>query len=71
MNNVYKSYTDEEWLDLGKADAWAGRTKQSPEHNSLAASMYDLGYSEGQVKRSPTNRGHGSKSTPNQQLDRN
>jgi hypothetical protein len=44
---------DEDWFNLGKADAWAGRAKQPPEQSSLAASMYDLGYSEGKIKRSP------------------
>jgi hypothetical protein len=54
MNNLGESdMTDEEWLNQGKADAWAGRPKQPPSHDSLAASMYDLGYSEGQIKRSP------------------
>jgi hypothetical protein len=54
VNNLCESYiTDEEWLNQGKADAWAGQPKQPPSHNSLAASMYDLGYSEGQIKHSP------------------
>jgi hypothetical protein len=54
VNNLDESdMTDEEWLNQGKADAWDGQSKQSPSHNSLAASMYDLGYSEGQIKRSP------------------
>lgn len=54
MNNLCESYmTDEEWLNQGKADAWGGQPKQPPSHNSLAASMYDLGYSEGQIKHSP------------------
>jgi hypothetical protein len=54
VNNLDESdMTDEEWLNQGKADAWAERPKQPPSHNSLAASMYDLGYSEGQIKRSP------------------
>jgi hypothetical protein len=44
---------DEDWFNLGKADAWTGRAKQPPEHSPLAASMYDLGYSEGKIKRSP------------------
>ena len=45
--------TDEEWFNQGKVDAWAGRAKQPPSHNSLAASMYELGYSEGQITHSP------------------
>jgi len=46
--------TDEDWFNLGKSDAWAGRSKISPEQDSQAASMYDLGYSEGKNQRSPT-----------------
>lgn len=47
--------TDEDWISQGKADAWAGKAKQNPEHDPQAASMYDLGYCEGEIKRSPTN----------------
>ena len=54
MNNLtISSMTDEDWIDLGKADAWAGKIKQSPEHDPQAASMYDLGYCEGEIGRSP------------------
>jgi hypothetical protein len=54
MNNLGESYmTNEDWLNLGKADAWAGRPKQAPSDNAQAASMYDLGYSEGQIEHSP------------------
>lgn len=49
------STNDEEWFNLGKADAWARKPKQPPSQNSLAASMYDLGYSEGSIERSPIN----------------
>ncbi len=45
--------TDEDWIDQGKADAWAGKSKQIPEHDPQAASMYDLGYCEGEIGRSP------------------
>ena len=45
--------TDEDWIDQGKADAWAGKSKQTPEHDPQAASMYDLGYCEGEIERSP------------------
>lgn len=45
--------TDEDWIDRGKADAWAGKPKQIPEHDPQAASMYDLGYCEGEIERSP------------------
>ena len=45
--------SDEDWFSLGKADAWAGKPKLPPEQNSQAASMYDLGYSEGKIKRPP------------------
>ncbi len=44
--------TDEDWLNLGKADAWAGRLKAAPEEDPQDASLYDLGYSEGTVQRS-------------------
>ncbi len=37
----------EDWLSLGKADAWAGQPKRSPQQDPLADSLYDLGYSEG------------------------
>ncbi|MBE9053207.1 hypothetical protein IQ243_22835 [Nostocales cyanobacterium LEGE 11386] len=45
--------TDEDWFNLGKSDAWAGRPKVPPEEDSQAASMYDLGYSEGEIKHPP------------------
>ncbi|HEY9771289.1 MAG TPA: hypothetical protein V6C71_22800 [Coleofasciculaceae cyanobacterium] len=48
MDNVSKRFmTDQDWIDQGKADAWAGKPKQPPEHDPQAASMYDLGYCEG------------------------
>ncbi len=50
------SMTDEDWIDRGKADAWAGKPKQTPEHDPQAASMYDLGYCEGEIRRSPVER---------------
>ena len=54
MNNVSTTLmTDEEWINKGKADAWEGKPKQSPEHDPQAASMYDLGYCEGEIERSP------------------
>lgn len=54
INNLSNaSMTDRDWLDKGKADAWAGKAKQSPEHDPQAASMYDLGYCEGEIERSP------------------
>jgi hypothetical protein len=43
----------EDWFDLGKADAWAGRSKSPPEFDVEAASLYDLGFSEGAIQRSP------------------
>jgi hypothetical protein len=46
--------TDEDWFNHGKADAWAGLPKRSPEHDPHAASLYDLGYSEGESRRPPT-----------------
>jgi hypothetical protein len=46
--------SDEDWFNIGKADAWAGRPKLPPEQDAQAASLYDLGYSEGEIKRPPT-----------------
>ncbi|WP_229640598.1 hypothetical protein [Waterburya agarophytonicola] len=46
--------TNQDWIDRGKNDAWAGKPKQVPEHDPQAASMYDLGYCEGETRRSPT-----------------
>jgi hypothetical protein len=45
---------DEDWFSLGKSDAWAGKPKVSPEEDSQAASMYDLGYNEGEIIHPPT-----------------
>lgn len=54
-NNKSTSWmTEEDWLNLGKSDAWAGKPKSPPEDDVLAASMYDLGYSEGGIECSPT-----------------
>ena len=46
----------QEWFDRGKEDAWAGQSKQPPEHDPQAASLYDLGYSEGEIERPPTSK---------------
>ncbi|MFN6495604.1 MAG: hypothetical protein RMX65_000855 [Nostoc sp. DedQUE01] len=54
FNTFVSEITDEDWFSLGKSDAWAGRSKMSPEQDSQAASMYDLGYSEGKTQRPPT-----------------
>lgn len=54
MDNVSNILmTDQDWIDQGKADAWAEKPKQPPEHDPQAASMYDLGYCEGEIGRSP------------------
>ena len=45
--------TDEDWIDKGKADAWSGKPRDSPEYDPKASSMYDLGYCEGEIRRSP------------------
>jgi hypothetical protein len=45
--------SNEDWVQMGKADAWAGRPKLAPEHDPQAASMYDLGYSEGGIAIPP------------------
>jgi hypothetical protein len=43
----------EDWFNQGKADAWAGIPKSSPDHDPQAASFYDLGYDEGVIQKSP------------------
>ena len=56
MNNdsIHTTFmTDEDWIDKGKADAWSRKPRDSPEHDPKAASMYDLGYCEGEIRRSP------------------
>lgn len=54
MSNVSNTYmSNEDWINRGKSDAWAGKPKQPPEHDPQAASMYDLGYCEGEIERSP------------------
>jgi hypothetical protein len=53
-NTFISGMTDEDWFNLGKSDAWAGKPKASPEEDSQAASMYDLGYSEGETQHPPT-----------------
>lgn len=55
--------TDEDWFNLGKADAWARRSKQPPAHDAQAASLYDLGYSEGEIEQPPTESGRAIDST--------
>ncbi|MFN6517198.1 MAG: hypothetical protein RMY29_022190 [Nostoc sp. CreGUA01] len=54
FNAFISQMNDEDWFNLGKSDAWAGKSKISPEQDSQAASMYDLGYSEGETQRPPT-----------------
>ncbi len=46
---------NQDWFDRGKTDAWAGKSKQVPENDPQAASLYDLGYCEGEIERSPVN----------------
>ncbi len=54
MNNPSSlGMNNEDWFNQGKADAWAGKPKLPPEHDSQAASMYELGYSEGKIEPSP------------------
>lgn len=53
MSSVSNSMSDRDWIDKGKADAWANKVRQPPEHDPQAASMYDLGYCEGEIERSP------------------
>ncbi|BCL39742.1 hypothetical protein [Nostoc sp. MS1] len=40
------------WSTSRKSDAWEGKPKAPPEHDTEAASMYELGYSEGEIKTS-------------------
>jgi hypothetical protein len=58
----------EDSFTQGKADAWAGRSKSPPEEDVVAASLYDLGFSEGVIKRSPLSevlpRGENSQTQP-------
>lgn len=44
--------TPEDWFNRGKEDAWLGHSKQTP-CDPQAASLYDLGYSEGKIQRPP------------------
>ncbi|MBF2045909.1 MAG: hypothetical protein EDM05_017840 [Leptolyngbya sp. IPPAS B-1204] len=46
--------TQEDWFNVGKEDAWFKRPKHPPEQDPQAASLYDLGYSEGVIERPPT-----------------
>jgi hypothetical protein len=52
-NKFASGMTDEDWFNLGKSDAWAGQPKVPPQQDSQAASMYELGYCEGEIKRAP------------------
>jgi hypothetical protein len=53
-NTLDSGMADEDWFSLGKSDAWARKPKVPPEQNAQAASMYDLGYAEGEITHSPT-----------------
>jgi hypothetical protein len=53
-NTFDSGMTDEDWFNLGKSDVWAGKPKVPPEQDSQAASMYELGYCEGEIKHPPT-----------------
>ncbi|MBD2255922.1 hypothetical protein [Nostoc parmelioides] len=46
--------SNEDWVNLGKSDAWEGKPKAPPEHDTEAASMYELGYIEGEIEKPPT-----------------
>lgn len=52
-NSADFSLSDEDWMSLGKADAWEGKPKRPPQEDSQAASMYELGYAEGVTQRPP------------------
>ncbi len=53
-NTFGSGMTNEDWFNLGKSDVWAGKAKVPPEQDSQAASMYELGYCEGEIKHPPT-----------------
>ncbi|WP_404788881.1 hypothetical protein [Altericista sp. CCNU0014] len=59
----------EDGFARGKADAWAGRSKCPPEEDVEAASLYDLGYSEGAIRRSPLSKAIPPNTTPQPQPD--
>jgi hypothetical protein len=59
--------TVEDGFSQGKADAWAGRSKSPPEEDVEAASLYDLGFSEGAIRRSPLNQALPHVKTPKTQ----
>jgi hypothetical protein len=46
--------SNEDWFNQGKEDAWSGRSKQPPIDDPVAASLYDLGYSEGTYRKPPS-----------------
>ena len=59
MSNVSNAHMfNEDWINRGKSDAWAGKPKCPPEHDPQAASMYDLGYCEGEIEKPPVKSQH-------------
>lgn len=56
INNDNLNYflTEEDYFNLGKSDAWAGKSKRSPEDTVEGAELYDLGYNEGTIEYAPT-----------------
>jgi hypothetical protein len=53
-NNRSNSFlTEEDYFNLGKSDAWAGKPKLSPEDTVEGAELYDLGYNEGMIEYAP------------------
>jgi hypothetical protein len=64
MADATRSMTDEDWFNLGREDGWFRRPKQPPQ-DPQAASLYDLGYSEGVIEHPPTASAQGeSNSSP-------
>lgn len=45
--------TEEDYFNLGKSDAWAGKSKCPPEDTVEGAELYDLGYNEGNIEYAP------------------
>jgi hypothetical protein len=61
--------TVEDGFTQGKADAWAGRSKRPPEEDVETASLYDLGFSEGAIRRSPLSKAIPPNKTPQARPD--
>jgi hypothetical protein len=54
--NVPDQIAQEDWFSRGKADALMGYSKRPPETDPEQSSQYDLGYGEGSIQHSLTQR---------------